>query len=160
MQVLIQTIPEIKLVGKRMLMSFADNQTQKLWQSFMPQRKLIQHVAGSDYFSLEVYSGTDFFNSFNPQAKFEKWACLEVSSIEKLPAEMETLTVPKGLYAVITYKGLATDAHLTYRYILSEWLPSSDYLLDDRPHFARVGEKYKNNDASSEEELYFPIKLK
>lgn len=29
------------------------------------------------------------------------------------------------------------------------WLPNSDYLLDDRPHFELLGDKYKNNDPNS-----------
>ena len=34
------------------------------------------------------------------------------------------------------------------------------YTLDDRPHFEILGEKYKNQDPDSEEELWIPIKPK
>jgi AraC family transcriptional regulator len=39
-----------------------------------------------------------------------------------------------------------------------EWLPASGYELDDRPHFEILGERYKNNDPDSEEELWFPVR--
>jgi AraC family transcriptional regulator len=39
-------------------------------------------------------------------------------------------------------------------------LPNSAYALDDRAHFEVLGEKYKNNDPSSEEEIWIPIKVK
>jgi AraC family transcriptional regulator len=37
-------------------------------------------------------------------------------------------------------------------------LPASGYELDDRPHFEILGERYKNNDPDSEEELWFPVR--
>jgi len=73
---------------------------------------------------------------------------------------METITVPDGLYAVFLYKGPASAASNIYQYIFGTWLPNADFLLDDRPHFALMGEKYKNEDPSSEEELWIPIKPK
>jgi AraC family transcriptional regulator len=75
-----------------------------------------------------------------------------------VPDGMETLTAPGGLYAVFLYQGPANAAPETYQYIFGTWLPTSDYALDNRPHFAVMGEKYKNNDPSSEEELWIPIK--
>ena len=44
--------------------------------------------------------------------------------------------------------------------ILTKWLPHSNYNLDDRPHFNVLGDKYKNNDPDSEEDVYIPIKEK
>jgi len=38
-------------------------------------------------------------------------------------------------------------------YIFSDWLPKSDYELDEKPHFEILGEKYKNDDPNSEEEI-------
>jgi AraC family transcriptional regulator len=34
------------------------------------------------------------------------------------------------------------------------------YFLDDRPHFEILGDKYKNGDPDSEEEIWIPIKQK
>lgn len=157
MQTRIETFPETKLVGKRIRMSFVVNRTQELWQSFMRHRNLVQNRIGDDFFSIEVYDNLDFFKQFNPNSEYEKWAAVKVHDFDSIPADMESFVIPEGLYAVFIYKGLAKDAHKTYRYILSEWLPNSAYILDNRPHFAQMGAKYKNNDPASEEELWFPV---
>lgn len=44
--------------------------------------------------------------------------------------------------------------------IFSDWLPKSDYELDERPHFEILDEKYKNDDPNSEEEIWIPIRNK
>jgi AraC family transcriptional regulator len=73
---------------------------------------------------------------------------------------METHVLTGGLYAVFNYKGDANDFQPTFEYIFRTWLPNSDYVLDDRPHFEIMGEKYKLNDPNSEEELWVPIRMK
>ena len=45
----------------------------------------------------------------------------------------------------------------TYQYIFETWLTSSEYALDHRPYFEILGEKYKNDDPSSEEEIWIAI---
>jgi AraC family transcriptional regulator len=73
---------------------------------------------------------------------------------------MEPFTLKGGLYAVFLYKGAASAGSATFQYILGTWIPGSEYDLDDRPHFEILGEKYKNEDPSSEEELWIPIRPK
>ncbi len=73
---------------------------------------------------------------------------------------METIVTPTGLYAVFIHKGPASEGKKTYEFIFGVWLPESDYELDNRPHFAVMGEKYKNNAPDSEEELWIPIEKK
>jgi len=34
----------------------------------------------------------------------------------------------------------------------------SEFMLDDRPHFALMGDRYKNDDPESEEEIWIPVK--
>lgn len=137
-------------------MSFAENRTQELWQSFMPLRREIPNAAGTELYSLEVYP-SDFFDEFHPDAVFEKWAAVEVTRLEKLPVDLEILTAPAGLYAVFLHRGPASEAIITYTYIFQTWLPASEYRLDNRPHFAVMGEKYKNDDPESEEEIWIPV---
>lgn len=152
------TLSEKKLIGKRLVMSFADYKVSELWKGFMPRRKEITSNLSTDLFSLTVYKPTHFLN-FSPSNEFEKWATVEVSNFDYVPSEMETFTLNGGLYAVFDYKGLNTDDSI-YRYIYLEWIPSSDYDLDNRPHFEILGKKYKNNDPESEEEIWIPIKSK
>lgn len=157
MQPLIKTLNEKKLTGHFIEMSFIENKTFQLWNGFMPKRKEIKNTIDANLYSLEVYR-ENYFDNFNPSNNFQKWAAVEVSSFENLPSEMKTLVVPSGLYAVFLHVGPATDAHKTYNYIFAEWLPNSAYVVDERPHFAIMDEKYKKDDPSSEEEIWIPIK--
>ena len=155
----IETLPQKKFVGKRKMMSFSKNETFELWRGFMPQKNTINNVAGEELYSLEVYD-KKFFTQFSPDKEFEKWAAIEVSEFGNIPEEMEKLTVPEGLYAVFIHKGPATEAERTYNFIFREWLPHSNYVLDHRPHFAIMGEKYKKDSAESEEEIWIPVQPK
>ncbi|MES2386854.1 MAG: GyrI-like domain-containing protein [Bacteroidota bacterium] len=150
---------EKKLVGKHITMSFIDNKTFGLWSSFMPGRKEIINNIGSELYSSEVFPMNHFVN-FNPENEFEKWAAVEVTDFNNVPEGMDTLTSPEGLYAVFTYKGPASEGTKAYHYIFMEWLPKSDYEVDERPHFAVMGEKYKHDDPENEEELWLPIRVK
>lgn len=154
----ILTLNEKKLIGKRLTMSFTDYKVGELWKSFMPRKKEINNSLSNDLISMTVYNPTHFLN-FTPSNEFEKWASAEVSDFDNVPSEMETFTLAGGLYAVFDYKGLNTDDSI-FRYIYGEWIPNSDYDLDNRPHFEILGEKYKNNDPESEEEIWIPIKPK
>ena len=154
------TIPELKLIGKRVKMSFAHNTTTPLWQSFMPRRKEIENAIGSELYSLEVYPAPQFLQNFKPNQEFEKWAAMRVVDFRSVPAEMETCLIPTGLYAVFLYRGKAREAAKTYPYIFETWLLGSAYSLDHRPHFALMGEKYRNDGPDSEEEFWIPVKKK
>lgn len=150
-------IQEKKLAGKRLTMSFAENRTPELWRNFMPGRRGITDSVGADLYSVEVYP-PNYFDRFNPETQFEKWAAVEVANVDNLPEDLETLTIPAGLYAVFVHRGTAADAVGIYRGIFGSWMPSSGYAVDGRPHFAVMGEKYKNDSADSEEEIWIPVK--
>ena len=155
----IRILSEKKLTGLNMPMTLATNKTGELWRSFMPRRKEIKNVVGSDLYSMQIYDEF-YFNNFDPALPFVKWATLEVNSFDELPAGMDAYILPGGLYAVFLYKGDATKAAETFSYIFGVWLPGSKYMLDHRPHFELLGEKYKNGDPDSEEEIWIPVKLK
>ncbi len=155
----IETLNDKKLVGKRMIMTFSENKTVELWRSFMPRRKEIQNIIGKEFYSIQIYTPS-FFDHFNPDTEFEKWAAVEVTNFDEVPDEMETFILAGGLYAVFLYQGAASFAANTFQYILGTWLPNSKYSLDNRPHFEMLGEKYKNEDQGSEEEIWIPIRTK
>jgi AraC family transcriptional regulator len=152
-------LSEKKLVGKQIRMSFSDNKTVELWKSFMPRRKEIINSTGSELYSIEMYE-PGFFTNFDPQREFYKCAAVEVTDFDFIPDGMEKILFPAGLYAVFPYKGPASLAAKTYEYIFRAWLPDSDYLVDDRPHFAVMGERYKYEGPDSEEEIWIPTKMK
>lgn len=138
-------------------MSISNNKTRELWESFMPKRREIINRICSDLYSIEVYE-PHYFENFSLEREFDKWAVVEVIGIDTVPGEMETITVSSGLYAVFHYKGTASKGQETYSYIFKTWLPESIYTLDDRPHIAIMGEKYRNEDPDSEEDIWIPIK--
>jgi AraC family transcriptional regulator len=152
----IETSNEKKLIGQRLTMSFANSKVGELWKNFMPKRKEITNNLTRDLVAMTVYKRTHFAD-FKLTNEFEKWATVEVENFDNVPKEMETYTLPGGLYGVFDYKGLNTDNSI-YQYIFGTWLPTSNYDLDDRPHFEILGDKYKNNDPTSEEEIWIPIK--
>ncbi len=125
----------------------------------MPRRREITNNLTSDLFSMQVYPSSFDFKNFNPHAEFEKWAAVEVPDFKSVPDGMETFVLKGGLYAVFIHKGSNTDTS-TFEYIFGTWLPNSEYAIDDRPHFEILGEKYKNGDPASEEEIWIPVKLK
>jgi len=149
-----------KLVGKSLRMSLANDKTVDLWQSFMPERKLIQHTVDSRFYSIQVYDDNLDFSEFNPQTEFTKCAMVEISRFENIPDSMETRVLSGGLYAVFIHKGPAKKFAKTSRYIFTQWLPNSEYVLDKRPHFELIDERYKPHDEDSEEEVWIPIKKK
>jgi AraC family transcriptional regulator len=157
MDVRIEELQPKLLAGKNMHMSYADNRTPELWKFFIPLRKSILHAVGSSLYSLQIYPA-GFFDNFSPFIIFEKWAAVEIESDLAIPEELAAFHLPGGLYAVFTYRGRSTEGAAAFRYILEEWLPQSSYLLDDRPHFELLGEKYKNDDPASEEEIWIPVK--
>lgn len=159
MYVRTETLNEKKFIGQRMTMSLSNNSTGKLWGNFIRRRNEIKNKVGADLFSLQVYDPL-YFKHFNPSTEFEKWALIEVNDFESVPDGMEVFTLPEGQYAVFLHKGPASSGPKTFQYIFGTWLPSAEYVLDDRPHFEVLGEKYKHEDPSSEEEIWIPIKPK
>ena len=157
MQARIELLPTKKLIGMRLSMCFTHITTPQLWRSFMPRRKEIVNPISTDLYSVEVYA-PGFYDDFSPAREFDKWAAVEVIDFSHIPDGMEMLVFPEGEYAVFNYKGRPSEAANTYRYILMDWLPASGYKLDDRPHFALMGEKYKGEDPESEEEIWIPVK--
>ena len=145
------------LVGKKLSMSLANDRTSELWRSFMPHRMKVANKVSDHMISMQVYRHSLQIGDVTQE--FEKWAVIEVSHFEDIPDGMESFMLNGGLYAVFDYKGLNTDTAI-FMYIFKEWLPGSDYELDKRPHFEILGEKYKNGDPQSEEEIWIPVRTK
>ena len=156
----IQILSEKKLVGKSISMSLSDNKTFELWQSFMPLKKDLKQIIGSNLYSMQIFDESLSFSDFNPQTMFVKWAAVEVAHFDFIPIGLESYILQGGLYAVFIHKGLASDFNKTFQHIFQYWLPQSEYKLDNRPHFELLGEKYINNSPNSEEEVWIPISFK
>lgn len=154
----IELLEEKKLVGYSLKMSLIENKTGQLWGRFGPRIKEITNRVSNDKISMQLYD-TNYFESYKPAFEFVKWATVEVSTFSNIPEGLETFILKKGLYAVFEHKGSGADSSI-FEYIFTKWIPNSAYLLDERPHFELLGDKYKNNDPDSEEEIWIPIKEK
>lgn len=149
-------LPQL-LVGIRQEMTFSDDLSVPMWQRFMPRRHEITNRLGEDLYSVQLYpEGFDF----GLRSKFTKWATMPVKENGPIPEGMEVLRIPEGLYAVFTYQGIPANAAPFFKSIFTEWLPLSDYVLDNRPHFEILGSLYKHNDPTSQETVWIPVKLK
>lgn len=152
----ILVLEEKKLIGYSMEMSLTQNRTGQLWGQFAPRMKEIKNRTSPGKISMQIYPES-YHRAFNPNTNFEKWAALEVSDFDDIPEGMQSFLLKEGLYAVFDYKGSSADPSI-FQYIFSTWLPKSNYALDERPHFEVLGEKYRNNDPNSEEEIWIPVK--
>ena len=151
----IETLKETFCAGMSQEMSFAKDQTFKLFSTFMPRRDEIEDPLSDFIISLQEYP--DFFG-MDEHTRYTKWALKEVAPTSKIPNGMQSYVIPSGLYAVFVHKGTAADFPDTMEYIIDEWLYNSDYDLDEtRPHFELLGAKYKPNSPDSEEEVWIPI---
>jgi AraC family transcriptional regulator len=154
----IKTLHETRVVGKKSHMSFGKNTTARLWREFMPLRKDIVETLDETLWSVEVYPDLDYFRNFDPYREFEKWAAVAVRSFDVIPAGLEALLIPTGLYAVFRYRGKESEVSSMYRYIYGTWIHGSRFFIDSRPHFAKMGPGYKGEHPESEEELWIPVK--
>jgi AraC family transcriptional regulator len=155
MKPIIEISKERKLIGYNLKMSLTKNKTGQLWGQFGPRIKEVEDRVSENKISMQIYHPS-YYSRFNPENEFEKWATVEVKGFDNIPNGMAHFTLKEGLYAVFNYRGSSSDNSI-FQYIFEEWLPDSLYKIDNRPHFEVLGEKYKNNDPNSEEEIWIPV---
>ncbi|BCY28574.1 GyrI-like domain-containing protein [Flavobacterium okayamense] len=147
-----------KLIGYSTTTSIAEDKTIMVWKKLMPRLKEIHNAVSADLFSLQIY---DFksLEKFTPLTKFQKYALVEVKDFDSIPEGFEKFELEPGKYAVFLHKGTTQDFMQTTQFIFGEWLPKSEFKLDDRPHFELLGDKYKGHEnPESEEEVWIPVK--
>ncbi len=155
----IEKVTPIKLIGESVQMSLVNNRTLQLWKGFMTNLMQSNASVGYPRYSIQVYEA-GYFQNFNPQTTFTKWACIKTDQLHNIPKGFSEFLLDGGQYAVFDYKGTSTDFSKMAQWIYGQWLPNSRYELDHRPHFELLGEKYRNNHPESEEEVWIPIKHK
>ena len=140
-------------------MSMTENTTFALWRSFKPLAKDVPNRIGTDFYDIKCYQ-KGYFQSFKPNEVFTKWVAVSVSSESTPP--FKNLQIPGGMYAVFTFQGEPQELSQLYQYLLTEWLPSSPYKIeDDRPQFDKIPENYDlKSPAAVAEEIWIPIGYK
>lgn len=153
----IEVIPNRFVVGMNTKTCMVNimNDTQNIAKQFMPRRLEVNHRIGNHVFSIQNF-GPDFLPT-NPYSEFEKWIGIEVSEIDELPKETQSFVIPAGTYMVYDYKGSMKDFSGFRARIFQEWLPSSEYALNDRPHFEIIDENYRKDLNNTEESVWIPV---
>ena len=155
----IEILERTILVGMNIETSLEENRTTSLWRSFMPRVKEIEHRSNKDFYSLQVYPESFTHGAFTRNTIFTKWAAVKVNETVPLPDGMETIHIPESKYAVFVHTGTSSAFPILANYIYTEWIPTSSYSIDNRPHFEIMGDKYLgHSDPKSEEEVWIPIK--
>ncbi|TJY32486.1 GyrI-like domain-containing protein [Pontimicrobium aquaticum] len=151
--------PEILIIGMKANVSFntISEDTGKLARQFMPRLKAIKNRVYNNTLSLQNYNDFDY-RKVAPTMTFEKWIGVEVDDFDEVPEGMETLTINSGNYIVIDFKGSMQAFVKQWNYLHAEWLPNSEYKLDNRPHFEKLNLSYSPLNAINEEEIWIPIK--
>jgi len=151
----------MKMLGMKIITTLAENKTRELWRNFKPGVKEIEQRTDKDFYSIQEYPKDIQMEKFTTHTQFTKWAAVQVLDFNDIPAGMVRLIIPSGLYAIFIHKGPVSDFYNTSHYIFGQWLPGSDYILDQRPHFEIMTEKYLGPDhPDSEEEVWIPIRSK
>ena len=120
-----------------------------LWQEFMPRAAEIRHLAaGSAAYGICLSSG-------EAACEFDYVAGLEVDRVLDLPSGMGSWTLSQQTYA--RFSTTLPDIRETWRFILEEWLPGSEYERARAPDFEEYGEAFDAEDPDSELFLYIPI---
>lgn len=161
MEITLVEMPVQTLVGMRMRTTLAENRAIELWKGFKPRVKEIPTAISAISYSVQCYDTLLVPQTFHPGVVFEKWAAVEVVGEGAVPEGIEHLTLPGGLYAHFVYKGEMTKFGNTMRDFFVNWLPQSDYILDHRPHFERLDERYLGPmNPDSLEDVYLPVSRK
>jgi AraC family transcriptional regulator len=146
------------LVGMAAKMSVASDATPSLWQRFMPRKKEIQNPVSDVLYSVQNFSGSAGFENFTPETVFEKWAAVEVANRDCVPDEMQLFVLRGGHFAVFDHYSPPSEFPKTLNFILSEWLPQSEWQLDGREHFEMLLPDWRADDPNAREEVWMPVK--
>ena len=150
--------PETRLIGSCVRMSFLNDRTGELWRKFRPLASSIIGRVGGEMYSVKVYDSSNSFSTFDPAAKFDKWAAVAVDTDAEVSEGFEELIISAGKYAEFVHTGPASAAPKTFGYIFGEWLPTSGFELDLRPHFEVLPEAYDPFAVDATERVLIPIR--
>lgn len=153
----IETVHGMRVVGMRRAMSFAAMPVRELWKGFRLRVGEIGDRVSEDFVSMRVFD-PPLRGAPGVDARFEQWAAVAVGEGSEVPPGMEAHTLAGGTYAVFTYRGRASDFGAAARFIFGEWLPGSDFELDDREHFEILGPTYRPDDPNATEQVWIPVR--
>jgi predicted transcriptional regulator YdeE/DNA-binding transcriptional MerR regulator len=153
MQPKIVHLEPFKIVGMRYFGKNENNEIQVLWDEFIPRMGEIRHVTPGEEISYGICQGGEEGEAF------EYIAALPVSKLENIPSGMVGREMDEQTFVVMEAKGLQ-DIGPTYKRILEEWLPASDYQPGEGPDFELYPKTFEPEDVESVVYIYYPVKKK
>lgn len=151
----IKEIKEKKVIYIRSLGNYGGLSTGETWTrlwDFIKQKKLFS-------FGMESLGLSHDDPNITDEEKLRYDACVTIKKDVDPEGEVGVKTIAGGKYAIFKYKGSYSNLGHVYNYIYRNWLPSTNYELDDRPCF----DKYINNPGKTKAEklkthIYIPLK--
>ena len=150
----IKEIKDKKIVYVQAIGKYADSAGQAWDQlcEFMKQEKLFTFGIESIGIGYDDPSVTE-------SEKLRYDACMTIKKDISPKGNVGVKVIKGGKYAIFKYKGPYTNLEQVYNFIFKNWLPASNYELEDKPCF----EKYLNNPEKHNPEnykthIYVPLK--
>lgn len=148
--------PEQKVAGIKIEtdMKNAQKDCSELWKSFGP--RVYGELSVNQ--SIPEMPATFGVCKMIDNDRFTYWAAVEIDSEDKIPADLEVLTIPTQMYVTCQVPGIEKlgDAYME---LYEEWPGSQmDYVMDtDGISFERYPYRWQEED---EFEIYAPVKMK
>jgi AraC family transcriptional regulator len=131
--------------------SETNRQIPELWQRFGPQYmgRVPGQVGGVTY---------GVCHNFAPDTAFDYLAGVEVSSFERLPAELSKLSIGPQHYAVFPNPGHVSELSALWMAIFGEWLPKSGREFSGGPSYERYSEAFDPRTGRGGMEIWIALK--
>lgn len=147
------TVMGIEYFGKNQ-----NNEIPLLWNRFLNMMSTFtEHNKQKTFLGL-----CDHVPAYDPEkSEFAYMVCVEINQpLVHVPKGMITKTILKQDYIVFTHSGSSDTLDITYKYIYGTYFFKSSYELDDAPDFELYDDRYDPNSATSEIDIYIPVKPK
>jgi AraC family transcriptional regulator len=122
---------------------------------FLQSDKLLVGIAAK--MSMASDATPKLWQRFMPRRK-EIQNAVEVASRNSVPDEMKRFVLRGGHFAVFDHCGPPSEFPKTLNFIFSQWLPQSEWQLDDREHFEMLLPGWRADDLNAREEVWIPVK--
>jgi AraC family transcriptional regulator len=156
MNVLIIHIEPQLLSGQKIRTSIASQETSKLWRPFRQAIREKEGLSPTKFYSIGRYGNKMMNGDFTEDSQFEKCAAI-TNAISFCPSFFEEIRLEGGLYAVFSHHGSIAKFQVTLQEFMKNWLPKSNYRLDDQAHFETFDETYDPFSEDSVELVHIPV---
>jgi AraC family transcriptional regulator len=154
MEVIITEREKLKVVGMKIRTTVKENKIPELWDRFIPRMVELDEVAVPECtLGICLYEGEDFDES----ESFSYLAGVIVKDDSIIPEGMIYHEIPKTTVAVFTHTGSLDKLSETYDYIYNEWLPLSEFELDNADEIEWYDSRFRFGEEDSQMDIHIPI---